>query len=152
MLHETRLWRVEAKLQRDQVKTRTPQSRKRWLNSESWVVPTSRHVRSLRSRERPSSLTPFILAVVKTTHMSSPACMLTHSFMTQAPSVSRLGSRGAAMSLAEDKRVESTLHAAVGGGRPSGMISQNTGRSQEQPGDEHQAPTSGCPWAWRSVS
>ena len=37
------------------------------------------------------------------------------------------------------------LQAAVGGGLPSGSISRNTGWPQEKPGDEHQAPTSGCP-------
>ena len=41
----------------------------------------------------------------------------------------------AAMSLAEEDCIESTLQAAVGGGRPSGTIGRNTGWPQEKPGD-----------------
>ena len=38
----------------------------------------------------PATFVLYILAVLRTAHMSSPACVLTHSFMSDTPSVMRL--------------------------------------------------------------
>ena len=50
--------------------------------------------RSLQVAHPKAALDPFISPVFRVTRMSSPACMLTQSFMTHAPSVSRLGRGG----------------------------------------------------------
>ena len=49
---------------------------------------------SLQVAHPKAGLDPFISPVLRVTRMSSPACMLTQSFMTHALSVSRLGRRG----------------------------------------------------------
>ena len=49
---------------------------------------------SLQVAHPKAALDPFISTVHSVTRMSSSACMLTHSFMTQALSVSRLGGGG----------------------------------------------------------
>ena len=50
--------------------------------------------RSLQVAHPKAALDLFISTVHSVTRLSSPACMLTHSFMTHAPSVSRLGGGG----------------------------------------------------------
>jgi hypothetical protein len=49
---------------------------------------------SLQVAHPKAALDPFISTVHRVTRMSSAACMLAHSFVTHAPSVSRLGRRG----------------------------------------------------------
>ena len=49
---------------------------------------------SLQVAHPKAALDPFFSTVHRVTQMSSPACMLTQSFMTHAPSVSRLGGGG----------------------------------------------------------